>query len=447
MTKKEFLKSLSDKLSILSKEERDDILLEYENTIDEKIKNGVKEKQAVADFGSVDKLSKEVLKAYKINSDYTDNSVKTNFERGIKSLANSLSKGTTNLIDKFTATNGSLTLSLVFELIIKLLLFLIIAAIIKIPCLLLNDIGCGILSNITELAILQYAWHFIVFVLYLILVIMVAISIFKPYFSENQKKIKKKTPKSKNISNEEKIKEQDSNYFSKILLLILRIILFFIVIIPFGFIDLMCLFGLVMSIVYWIKGLYLFGLVLILMGLSLLFIYLTIVLFYIIFTNKKPYIWPFIVSFVVLVIGGIIFTNAVTNIEYNDQAPIKNISTDDYSYNITTPTYFSTYNGEVNKITDDSLSDGIVTVTVKYYKKYVQINENKYDVTDENTSDETVGSHIEFQPVNMDEVGNFDKNYNLVMKNLKNNKFYNYSKLYEINIIIKANSNTMQNIK
>jgi len=46
---------------ILSEEERNDILNEYKDTIEEKVKHGSSEEEAVADFGSIEELSREIL--------------------------------------------------------------------------------------------------------------------------------------------------------------------------------------------------------------------------------------------------------------------------------------------------------------------------------------------------------------------------------------------------
>ena len=61
MNKKKFLKLLEEKLQIFSEEERNDILNEYKDTIEEKVKHGSSEEEAVADFGSIEELSREIL--------------------------------------------------------------------------------------------------------------------------------------------------------------------------------------------------------------------------------------------------------------------------------------------------------------------------------------------------------------------------------------------------
>lgn len=72
MLKSEFLELLNQKLSLINDKEKEDIILEYGTYIDDKIANGVSEEEAVAGFGDVDELAKEILSAYKINTDSMD---------------------------------------------------------------------------------------------------------------------------------------------------------------------------------------------------------------------------------------------------------------------------------------------------------------------------------------------------------------------------------------
>ena len=63
MKKKEFLEKLRKKLNILEDGEVDDIILEYEGYIDERIDNGASEEEAVESFGDIDELADELLRA------------------------------------------------------------------------------------------------------------------------------------------------------------------------------------------------------------------------------------------------------------------------------------------------------------------------------------------------------------------------------------------------
>lgn len=72
MLKSEFLDLLNQKLSLINDKEKEDIILEYGTYIDDKIASGVSEEEAVAGFGDVDELAREILSAYKINTDSMD---------------------------------------------------------------------------------------------------------------------------------------------------------------------------------------------------------------------------------------------------------------------------------------------------------------------------------------------------------------------------------------
>ena len=71
MNKEDFLNRLKSKLSILDNDEVSDILSEYIEHIDEKVKDGSSEEDAIKEFGNIDELARDILSAYKINGDYS----------------------------------------------------------------------------------------------------------------------------------------------------------------------------------------------------------------------------------------------------------------------------------------------------------------------------------------------------------------------------------------
>ena len=94
MTKQEFLTRLKMKLSVLSKDEITDIIDEYSEIIDEKINEGKTEQQAVHDFGNVDELAREILKAYKIDDQFTE---KEDWSRQLSSILNDVASFLTRI--------------------------------------------------------------------------------------------------------------------------------------------------------------------------------------------------------------------------------------------------------------------------------------------------------------------------------------------------------------
>lgn len=69
MDKTTFLEELEKSLHVLKEEEIQDIIGEYEQHIDMKVKNGQTVEQAIADFGNVRELAAEILEAYHVRAD------------------------------------------------------------------------------------------------------------------------------------------------------------------------------------------------------------------------------------------------------------------------------------------------------------------------------------------------------------------------------------------
>ena len=61
MDKKTFISELRQALSVLQEDELEDIVSEYEQHIDMKLKNGLTEEEAIADFGSLNELAADIL--------------------------------------------------------------------------------------------------------------------------------------------------------------------------------------------------------------------------------------------------------------------------------------------------------------------------------------------------------------------------------------------------
>lgn len=68
MDKKEFLSGLERSLSVLQEDELRDIISEYEQHIDMKVEKGLTEEEAIADFGSFEELTGELLEAYHVRA-------------------------------------------------------------------------------------------------------------------------------------------------------------------------------------------------------------------------------------------------------------------------------------------------------------------------------------------------------------------------------------------
>lgn len=86
MTKKEFLKELEDRLQMLDEKERKDMIEEYSQHISMRMKSGMKEEEAIDDFGNLDDLISEILEAYHLDPEYEVKNRKRNEKTGITEL-------------------------------------------------------------------------------------------------------------------------------------------------------------------------------------------------------------------------------------------------------------------------------------------------------------------------------------------------------------------------
>ncbi len=74
MSKEEFLRELERKLHVLNEQERRDVLEDYAQHIDLKIRSGQTEEEAVHSLGDPGELAAELLDVYHINSEYASDS-------------------------------------------------------------------------------------------------------------------------------------------------------------------------------------------------------------------------------------------------------------------------------------------------------------------------------------------------------------------------------------
>ena len=471
MNKKEFLNKLEKALAILNEKERKDIIDEYKDTIEEKVKHGQTEEEAVEDFGNIDELVSGILDAYKIDPDYNhkEGNLSKFTEEGeklIKKGANKLADMTREFADNIKDNDAEMNLNLAFEIIIKIFFTLIILAIITIPLRFIGSIGFSLAETFFEpFSFIIKIIIFILFIaLYLSIGFLIIINLFKQYFKKENKTLesKDKIDKQNGIHNlkkdetkakEVKIIQRTGPTVGSVFLLILKIWVIIFILLPLFCIDIFSSLGLILSIFYWIKGINLLGLTLLMLGISLLFIWFTIIIFNLTFSKGKTTIIPFFVGLIITVFGALFFIDMVTNIEYINEAPSYKKETITKNFTSDNPYYInSTLNGNITKKIDNTMKDNELILKITYHKDDTIIdiyNESEYVFSDDTcTYNNTCEKNYNYISLNYDYSNNYEKNrYNEFIDNLKENKIYNYSKLNEANIEIISNENTMKSIE
>ena len=463
MKKDKFLKELEKKLSVLNEQERKDIIDEYKSTIEEKIKNGETEEKAIEDFGNIDELTKEILKAYKIDPKYKQNDFNNFIKDGenlIKECADNLAKGTKDAVENFKNNNEEINLSLVFEILIKVFIALIILALIKLPFMLLTSIGNGILGAFFSPfdILLKVIWSLFLTVIYIIVIVLVISKIFKQYFikketNEEESDVKVET-KSTKKNDKKEVKKEENNAIDKIVSIAMTLIKIFVVIfilipligINIGFVSLTTF-----SLFFWIKGINLLGATLMFAGMamiSLWFIYIIKNLL----ENKHFNVYLLLIGIITMITGGLLFAHMITNINYIDEAPeINNSYLVEKSYEIDKKVYINSLEKNIDKEIDENLPDNTFKMIIKYDKKYYDIKideDNNYVFEEEDCLNRDLCGTYNYYHISYNgDTKKIKPLYNMFINNLKKNKVYNYSKIYSPEIKIYANEKTMNFIE
>lgn len=481
MNKEEFLNELERELSILNDKERQDIIGEYRDTIEEKVKHGQTEEEAVKDFGDLDELVSGILEAYKINPKYnykeegSFSKITEEGEKLIKRGANKLADMTREFANNIKDNDTEMNLNLAFEIIIKIFFTLIVLALMTVPFRIFKDLGFSFADTFfSPLSGLVKVFILILFVaLYFGISLLVIIALFKQYFkkegvkdgnelaadTEDKKEIKKETKEKTNNERPVKIIHKNGPTVGSVLLLMLKIWIVIFVLFPLFCVDIAAVLGLFLSIFYWIKGINLLGLTLLLLGISAMFIWFTILVFNLVFSKGKTTIIPFFIGLIVTVFGTFFFVDMVTNIKYIDEPPVSNeLETVEKEFTTDSNVYIDyQLNGNISQKIDDKLADNTFRLKITYDEDAVDVNiyneenytfpsdECAYSV-DKHKCEQTY-NYISLDYTYIDNYNSEKQRYNDFIDNLKDNKIYNYSKLSEVNVEIIANSKTMSLIE
>ena len=462
MSKDKFFKELEKRLEVLDANEREDIINEYKDTLNEKIKHGKSEEEAIADFGNIDELVKEILSTYKINTDYMKDEDKfkkasselgSSFNKFIKTSSEYVADMFRQINDDLKESGHELSIELVTELVIKGLITLLILAVATIPFKIIMAIGTGILTSFffPLSTILNIIWVFLIGILYLCVAGLIIISMFKEYINYDSKKdlkreekFKEKSNKKDVITKEKKnkvIKEKRGNGIASAIMIMVKIFVILFILLPLWCLIIGTCIGFAILVYYTIKGLPFISIDVLTLGILSLLIILTTIITNITFKKKKITFYPLIISIVLISVGSVMTFDYAMNLHYhnnlsNDELNVKKdavVLTD-----INKVTNFYIYDSDFRVVEDNSLKDGEVVVELSYYSDFVKV-EYHTDLTSETP-------YVNFFTEVKD---NYTKNvYNLIIDDLKDNEVYNYDLLNQVEVTkVSANKNTKGLVK
>lgn len=470
MNKEKFLKELEKRLSILNEKEKQDIINEYKDTIEEKVKHGQKETEAVKDFGDMDELVGGILSAYKIDPKYNKEIDFKKFlndgENLIKEAADKLASAAREMADNFK-NNQDINLSLVFEILIKVFFTLLIVGLLRIPFAIFTHLGNYVFETLLTPvdSIAKILWTIFLGIIYLVLIALIVSSMFKQYFKKNGEnslnsndKVNKIHEEDKNNSEQKKETktsfQKTSQSLTSILMIVVKVWAVLFVVIPLVFATGSFIGAALISLYYWTYGIDLLGLTTLLLGISLIFIWLTKIVLNILQGKKSSAVYLLISGIALSIVGGFLFVSMLMSIDYSNDIPASyELETVENTYTTDKKVYIDDHNNDIKKIADETMADNTFKITAHYDQKLynVKINQiSNYTFTEEACEEDNLCGLYNYFSIHNEEKDGFKTaktNYKNFIKDLKNKKVYNYNKLYEPKIEITANSKTLNIIE
>ncbi len=450
MNKQKFLKELGKKLEILSETEKEDILNEYRDIIEEKVKHGKTEEEAVKEFGSIDELSKEILSTYKINPEYNQKKSEAgdkakefveNTEGLIKKGAKKLSEVTEGVVEGFKKSDIEFTTEKIFEIILKVIFVLMGLALLKLPFYLIGELGASIF-NIGFAPfnwLSEVVWKILVEVIYLAACVLIIFSVIVKYAQPSSKKIEtthKKKEQEAVVESESTKKKVKSSQSSNIIIIILKIWVCVVILFPIWCAN----FGLMVAVAFVIyllwQGVHMVGILVLLLGLTFIGFELGYMIYNLLFVKKKVHLSSFVIGFVMIIMGSFMTLDYISEFTFYNTLPEEFIQgTNIYEQTITVPTHIRADHVEI--IVDPTLEDYKSKLEVTYYKEYVTVE--KDEITNSINSYNT----IYFLTHNVHNSFHWTRDIKeKLIKQLNRKEVYNYGLLDDVAVKIYVNETT-----
>lgn len=432
MNKKEFISELKSKLSILKKEEVNDIVNEYSEHIEEKIKSGKSEKEAIEEFGDIDELVSGILDAYKIDKEYyKKTSILDNIAEDTKEIFNKIIK---------IISNGSS--KEIIKLLAYILITILICYILKLPFYIMetfvNKLFIGLPVSVYN--ILSRCNSIIIYMIYIIFVFIVFIKVLKEKVINNfmikesvssktktKKSSKEKETKEVITNNERTIVDSIFDIFKFMFRLFAGFILFGVAVMLFGFSIL-----LIVSIYIYIKYNFGIGISIMTIGFVLGSLWLIYILYKYIVKSKISFTKAFIMFCMSIILCGVgvgVFATEFNQFEYID-GHHEFVLKEEKEYNSDNIKYIECNNcDKIDKIINNDLKDNVFIVKT-YSSDYFETYCNNY--YENNLCCGTRYPNYGF--------------YKIILNDIKNKKFYNYDAFRSIRLEVIANEKTLNKL-
>ena len=421
MTKKQFLKKLKENIESLNLEEQERILKEYEELIDEKIKSGKKEKEAVKDFGNVEELANGLIRDYEKNN-HKENDIIGNF-----------SKKVLNYGERFLEFLSQKDTKELIGILIEILIVIFLISLCHIPVAILEELGKSVFYILSSPVnhVFYVIWKVVLELAYLALSILAfGKFIGRRYFNEDipEKEIKEKKSK--------ELKEYENNLGLSLIKLGVIFFKFLAIIVLFGISMYLMGMGLILGICLYliIHGVTYFGLYLVMVSLFILGIIFFKLLFDFVLDRKfrgSKILVSLVTCFVFLGFGCALATSEVASTSFINQNP-PNLEME--TLNEEKP--FTNNIILVGNISDYVIDNDLNNIVIMY---------NYYPIGTKMSTKITKEENEVYLNYKYDEFKITKELINQMLLDLKEKKIYNY--YLEPQIIVKSNEENINIIK
>ena len=196
MNQEEFIKKLKDKLDILLPEVVEEEVNIYIKEIEIKKMQNLKEEDIIKTFGDIENIQKKILKKHGINPAKVlrkEGFVYKKFEELFQVIH--------RVVDTMSKNSFQGNIKILFDLLI----LIIFICLIKIPFILVRNLGDSLLSYI-DFPYISEIWGILIDLIYIVIAVIVFVNIFTKWFKNLKitNKIKMKELESVTINDKEK---------------------------------------------------------------------------------------------------------------------------------------------------------------------------------------------------------------------------------------------------
>ncbi len=196
MNQEEFIKKLKDKLEILTPEALEEEIKIYELEIERQKDQNIKEEAIIKSFGTIENIVKKILNKHGINPEKVmkkESLLYKKFEELFEVIH--------RVVDVMSKNELKENIKIVFDLLI----LIIFISLIKIPFILIQNLGDSLLSYI-DIPYSMDIWGLIVDLIYIVISVIIFANIFTKWFKNLKvaKKIKTKELESVTLKDNEK---------------------------------------------------------------------------------------------------------------------------------------------------------------------------------------------------------------------------------------------------